>query len=172
MWWQNDWQNNGRKTEQVLWAAADKLRKNIDAAEYKHIVLGLIFLKYISDNFEEHHKKLLSGVGEYEYADPEDINEYRAANVFFVPQEARWSFLKDSAKKTYIPIGKRVDAAMEGVEKANPSLKGVLPKNYARESLDPTTLGGLIDLIATVALGDSVSRSNDVLGKVYEYFLG
>lgn len=158
--------------EQVLWAAADKLRKNIDAAEYKHIVLGLIFLKYISDNFEEHHKKLLSGVGEYEYADPEDINEYRAANVFFVPQEARWSFLKDSAKKTDIPIGKRVDAAMEGVEKANPSLKGVLPKNYARESLDPTTLGGLIDLIATVALGDSVSRSNDVLGKVYEYFLG
>lgn len=158
--------------EQVLWAAADKLRKNIDAAEYKHVVLGLIFLKYISDNFEEHHKKLLSGVGEYEYADPEDINEYRAANVFFVPQEARWSFLKDSAKKTDIPIGKRVDVAMEGVEKANPSLKGVLPKNYARESLDPTTLGGLIDLIATVALGDSVSRSNDVLGKVYEYFLG
>lgn len=164
--------NEQQPIEQVLWAVADKLRKNIDAAEYKHVVLGLIFLKYISDNFEEHHTKLLSGVGEYEYADPEDINEYRAASVFFVPPEARWGFLKDCAKKTDIPIGKRVDAAMESVEKANPSLKGVLPKNYARESLDPTTLGGLIDIIASIALGDSVSRANDVLGRVYEYFLG
>jgi type I restriction enzyme M protein len=156
--------------EQVLWASADKLRKNMDAAEYKHIVLGLIFLKYISDNFIELYLNLKEGKGEYEGADPDDPNEYRAENVFYVPPQARWSYLQGRAKLA--TIGKDVDDAMEAIEKDNPSLKGVLPKEYAKEKLDKQSLGGLIDIISTIALGDSVSRSNDVLGRVYEYFLG
>lgn len=156
--------------EQVLWASADKLRKNMDAAEYKHIVLGLIFLKYISDNFNELFIKLKEGKGEYEGADPDDPNEYRAENVFYVPPQARWSYLQGRAKLA--TIGKDVDDAMDAIEKDNPSLKGVLPKEYAKEKLDKQSLGGLIDIISTIALGDSVSRSNDVLGRVYEYFLG
>ncbi len=156
--------------EQVLWASADKLRKNMDAAEYKHIVLGLIFLKYISDNFNELYIKLKEGKGEYEGADPDDPNEYRAENVFYVPPQARWGYLQGRAKLA--TIGKDVDDAMDAIEKDNPSLKGVLPKEYAKEKLDKQSLGGLIDIISTIALGDSVSRSNDVLGRVYEYFLG
>ena len=156
--------------EQVLWAAADKLRKNMDAAEYKHIVLGLIFLKYISDNFYELYKKLEVGEGDYAGADPNDPYEYRAENVFFVPPQARWDYLRGRAKLA--TIGKDVDDAMDSIEKDNPSLKGVLPKEFAKEKLDKQSLGGLIDIISTVALGDSVSRSNDVLGRVYEYFLG
>ena len=156
--------------EKQLWKSADKLRKNIDAAEYKHVVLGLIFLKYISDAFEELHAKLKSGDGEYAGADPEDKDEYKAENVFFVPETARWSYLQAKAK---LPtIGKEVDNAMDTIEKDNPSLKDVLPKVYARGNLDPTTLGGLIDLIANIALGDAKSRSADVLGHVFEYFLG
>lgn len=156
--------------EKQLWKSADKLRKNIDAAEYKHVVLGLIFLKYISDAFEEHHSKLKSGLGEYAGADPEDKDEYKAENVFFVPEIARWSFLQSKAK---LPtIGKEVDNAMDAIEKDNPSLKDVLPKVYARGNLDPTSLGGLIDLIANIALGDAKARSADVLGHVFEYFLG
>lgn len=156
--------------EQVLWAAADKLRKNMDAAEYKHIVLGLIFLKYISDNFIELFRKLEAGEGEYNGADPNDPFEYRAENVFYVPLKARWEYLKERAK---LPsIGKDVDDAMDIIEKENPSLRGVLPKEYAKEKLDKQSLGGLIDSISTISLGDSVSRSNDVLGRVYEYFLG
>ena len=156
--------------EQVLWAAADKLRKNMDAAEYKHIVLGLIFLKYISDNFYELYHKLEAGEGDYAGADPDDPYEYRAENVFYVPPQARWDYLRGRAKLA--TIGKDVDDAMEAIEKDNPSLKGVLPKEYAKEKLDKQSLGGLIDIISTIALGDSVSRSNDVLGRVYEYFLG
>lgn len=156
--------------EQVLWAAADKLRKNMDAAEYKHIVLGLIFLKYISDNFYELYSKLEAGDGDYAGANPDDPFEYRAENVFYVPPQARWDYLRERAKLT--SIGKDVDDAMELIEKDNPSLKGVLPKEYAKEKLDKQSLGGLIDSISTIALGDSVSRSNDVLGRVYEYFLG
>lgn len=156
--------------EQVLWASADKLRKNMDAAEYKHIVLGLIFLKYISDNFNELFIKLKEGKGEYEGADPDDPNEYRAENVFYVPLQARWGYLQGRAKLA--TVGKDVDDAMDAIEKDNPSLKGVLPKEYAKEKLDKQSLGGLIDIISTIALGDSVSRSNDVLGRVYEYFLG
>ncbi|MDF9407586.1 type I restriction-modification system subunit M [Pelotomaculum isophthalicicum JI] len=156
--------------EQVLWASADKLRKNMDAAEYKHIVLGLIFLKYISDNFYELYRKLESGEGDYEGANPNDPYEYRAENVFYVPPQARWDYLQGRAKLS--TIGKDVDDAMDAIEKDNPSLKGVLPKEYAKEKLDKQSLGGLIDLISTIALGDSVSRSNDVLGRVYEYFLG
>ncbi|MEO9484694.1 MAG: class I SAM-dependent DNA methyltransferase [Ekhidna sp.] len=156
--------------EKQLWAAADKLRKNIDAAEYKHIVLGLIFLKYISDAFEELYQKLIAGKGDYAGADPEDKDEYKAENVFFVPPTARWPHLLSNAK---LPtIGKTVDEAMDAIEAENASLKGVLPKVYARQNLDPTSLGELIDLIGNIALGDAKARSADVLGHVFEYFLG
>ncbi len=156
--------------EKQLWKAADKLRKNIDAAEYKHIVQGLIFLKYISDSFEEHFAKLQAGEGEYAGADPEDKDEYKAENVFFVPPESRWTFLQAQAKQP--KIGTFVDAAMDALEKENPSLKGVLPKVFARQNLDPASLGGLIDLVGNIALGDAKARSADVLGHVFEYFLG
>jgi type I restriction enzyme M protein len=156
--------------EKQLWKAADKLRKNIDAAEYKHIVLGLIFLKYISDAFEELFSKLKKGEGEYVGADPEDKDEYKAENVFFVPEIARWSYLQSKAK---LPeIGKVADNAMDAIEKGNPSLRNVLPKVYAMGNLDPTNLGGLIDLVGNIALGDAKARSADVLGHVFEYFLG
>jgi type I restriction enzyme M protein len=156
--------------EKQLWKAADKLRKNIDAAEYKHIILGLIFLKYISDAFEELFSKLKTAEGEYAGADPEDKDEYKAENVFFVPEIARWSYLQSKAK---LPeIGKVVDNAMDAIEKDNPSLRDVLPKVYARGNLDPTNLGGLIDLVGNIALGDAKARSADVLGHVFEYFLG
>lgn len=154
--------------EKQLWKAADKLRKNIDAAEYKHIVLGLIFLKYISDAFEAQYTKLKAE--EAQGADPEDKDEYKAENVFFVPVEARWAFLRSEAK---LPeIGKFVDGAMDAIEKENASLKGVLPKVFARQNLDPTSLGELIDMIGKIALGDVKARSADVLGHVFEYFLG
>ena len=156
--------------EKQLWKSAGKLRKNIDAAEYKHVVLGLIFLKYISDSFEELHLKLKSGSGDYAGADPEDKDEYKAENVFFVPEIARWSYLQSKAK---LPtIGKEVDNAMDAIERDNPSLKDVLPKVYARGNLDPTSLGGLIDLISNIALGDAKAQSADILGHVFEYFLG
>jgi type I restriction enzyme M protein len=158
------------RLEVSLWKAADKLRKNIDAAEYKHIVLGLIFLKYISDAFEALHEKLKSGQGEYKGADPEDKDEYKAENVFFVPPSARWSFLKSHAKQP--TIGKTVDESMDAIERENPSLRDVLPKVFARGNLDPTNLGGLIDLISNVAMSDAKARSADVLGHVFEYFLG
>lgn len=162
--------NNIEPLEKQLWKAADKLRKNIDAAEYKHVVLGLIFLKYISDAFEELHAKLKSGQGEYAGADPEDKDEYKAENVFFVPEKARWSYLRSQAKQP--TIGKEIDEAMDAIEKENPSLKDVLPKVYARGNLDPTSLGGLIDLISNIALGEAKARSADILGHVFEYFLG
>ena len=156
--------------EQTLWQTADKLRKNIDAAEYKHIILGLIFLKYISDAFEEMHGKLKAGEGNFEDANPEDPDEYIAEHVFFVPEHARWAHLQGIAKQP--GIGKAVDEAMISIEKENDSLKGVLPKVYARQNLDKQSLGSLIDLIGTIALGDVKARSQDVLGRVYEYFLG
>ena len=156
--------------EKQLWKAADTLRKNIDAAEYKHVVLGLIFLKYISDAFVELFTKLEAGEGEYAGADPEDKDEYKAENIFFVPPEARWSFLQSKAKQA--DIGKLVDAAMDAIEAENASLKGVLPKVFARQNLDPTSLGSLIDLVSNIALGDAKARSADVLGHVFEYFLG
>ena len=154
--------------EAKLWLAADKLRNNMDAAEYKHVVLGLIFLKYISDAFEEKHAALdedrKSG------ADPEDPDEYRAENIFWVPKEARWSHLLGRAKQP--TIGKDLDDAMVAIERDNPGLKGVLPKDYARPALDKQRLGELLDLIGTIGLGDKANRSRDVLGRVYEYFLG
>ncbi len=156
--------------EKTLFKAADKLRKNMDAAEYKHIVLGLIFLKYISDSFKELYAKIKEGKGDFEGANPEDADEYRAENVFFVPQTARWQHLHTKSK---LPtIGKDVDDAMEAIEKENPTLKGILPKVYAKSNLDKTSLGGLIDKIGNIALGDEVSKSKDILGRVYEYFLG
>ena len=156
--------------EKVLWATANKLRKNIDAAEYKHVVLGLIFLRYISEAFENLYAKLEEGKGEYEGADPEDKDEYKGENVFFVPTKARWSFLQDNAKNA--EIGKYIDAAMDAIEKENPRLKGVLPKVYAKENLDTTNLGTLVDMIGNIAFGDVKDRSADVLGHVFEYFLG
>jgi len=162
--------NNNGAFEKDLFKAADKLRKNMDAAEYKHIVLGLMFLKYISDSFEELHNKIKAGKGEYKGANPEDSDEYRAENVFFVPQVARWSYLHSRGKQP--SIGKDVDNAMEAIEKENPTLKGILPKVFARPNLDKAALGGLIDLIGNIALGDAAAKSKDLLGRVYEYFLG
>jgi type I restriction enzyme M protein len=153
--------------ETHLWAAADALRNNMDAAEYKHVVLGLIFLKYISDAFEERHAALLAEVDQG--ADPEDPDEYRAANVFWVPPEARWSRLKGEAKQP--TIGVTVDDAMTAIERDNPALKDVLPKDYARPNLDKQRLGQLIDLVGNIGLGDADSRSKDILGRVFEYFL-
>ncbi|MBP6424394.1 MAG: SAM-dependent DNA methyltransferase [Flavobacterium sp.] len=156
--------------EKKLWKTADKLRKNIDAAEYKHVVLGLIFLKYISDAFEEHYQLLVEGKGKYAGADPEDPDEYGAENVFFVPERARWSHVQSMAKNP--GIGKLIDDAMDLIEADNATLKGILPKVFGRQNLDAQTLGGLIDTIGTITLGDSMSKSQDVLGRVYEYFLG
>src|SRR5487761_187509 len=160
--------NNGAKLgfEQKLWQAADKLRGHMDAGEYKHVVLGLIFLKYISDAFQERYDALKAEP----YADPEDRDEYTAAHVFWVPKAARWTYLQNNAKQP--TIGKFIDNAMEAIERDNPSLKGVLPKDYARPSLDKQRLGELIDLMGTIGLGDAENRSKDILGRVYEYFLG
>jgi type I restriction enzyme M protein len=153
--------------EAELWQMADALRGSMDAAEYKHVVLGLIFLKYISDAFEEHHAKLQAEKAQG--ADPEDPDEYRAKNIFWVPPEARWSHLKSAAKQP--KIGRIVDDAMAGIERDNPSLKDVLPKEYARPMLDKQRLGQIIDLVSNIRVGDAESRSRDVLGRVYEYFL-
>ncbi|MBX3422383.1 MAG: SAM-dependent DNA methyltransferase [Pirellulaceae bacterium] len=153
--------------ESELWRAADALRSNMDAAEYKHIVLGLLFLKYISDAFEEQHAKLEAD--QANGADPEDPDEYRAVNIFWVPKEARWSKLKAEAKQA--TIGKTVDDAMLAIERDNPSLKGVLPKEYSRPGLDKQRLGQLIDMVGNIGLGDKANRSKDILGRVYEYFL-
>ncbi len=153
--------------EAELWRMADALRGSMDAAEYKHVVLGLIFLKYISDAFEEHHQKLEAEKASG--ADPEDPDEYRAESIFWVPPEARWSKLKGQARQS--KIGELVDEAMAGIERDNPQLKGVLPKDYARPALDKQRLGQLIDLISNIQVGDAESRSKDVLGRVYEYFL-
>ena len=162
--------SNNSSFEQNLFKAADKLRKNMDAAEYKHIVMGLIFLKYISDSFESLHEKLKQGKGDYKGSDPEDRDEYMAENVFYVPKKARWQYLLSRAK---LPdIGSDVDRAMEEIEKENPVLKGILPKVFARPNLDKTALGQLIDLIGNIALGDAEEKSKDLLGRVYEYFLG
>lgn len=161
--------NKEEPIEKQLWKAADKLRKNIDAAEYKHIVLGLIFLKYISDAFEDHYEKLKKGEGEFAGADPEDRDEYKAENIFFVPPSARWSYLQKRAK---LPeIGKDIDSAMDAIERDNPSLKDVLPKVYAKGNIDPINLGGLIDLIGNISLNGNDIKG-DFLGRVFEYFLG
>jgi type I restriction enzyme M protein len=153
--------------EANLWQMADALRGSMDAAEYKHVVLGLIFLKYISDAFEERHARLEAE--RVEGADPEDPDEYRAQNIFWVPIEARWAHLQAQAKQP--TIGQLVDEAMAAIERDNPALKGVLPKDYARPALDKQRLGQLIDLISNIQVGSESARAKDVLGRVYEYFL-
>ncbi|MGK5095479.1 class I SAM-dependent DNA methyltransferase [Deltaproteobacteria bacterium TL4] len=156
--------------EKTLWQAADKLRNNMDAAEYKHVVLGLIFLKYISDAFEELYEKLEATKHETG-ADPEDKDEYTAERVFYVPPQARWKWLQGRAK---LPtIGKDIDEAMDSIERDNTSLKGVLPKDYGRPALDKQRLGELIDLIGSITLSKGGNgKGKDVLGFVFEYFLG
>src|SRR5438093_4008994 len=149
--------------EAKLWAAADALRNNMDAAEYKHVVLGLIFLKYISDAFEAKHAEL--DAEKSQGADPEDPDEYRATSIFWVPKEARWSHLKASAPQP--TIGTIVDEAMAAIERDNPSLKGVLPKDYGRPGLDKQRLGQIINLVSDIAFGGSADRSKDTLGRVY-----
>src|SRR5712692_5792059 len=153
--------------EAKLWAAADALRNNMDAAEYKHVVLGLIFLKYISDAFEAKHAEL--DAQRRQGADPEDPDEYRAVNIFWVPPEARWAYLKSMAPQP--TIGQLVDDAMSAIERDNSSLKSVLPKDYARPGLDKQRLGQLINLVSDIALGSPADRARDILGRVYEYFL-
>jgi type I restriction enzyme M protein len=152
--------------EDELFKAADKLRGNMEPSEYKHVVLGLIFLKYISDAFEARHKALLAE----DPAAAEDRDEYLADNLFWVPKEARWSHLQASARQP--TIGTLIDDAMRAIEKDNESLKGVLPKDYARPALNKVKLGELIDLISGIALNEEGDRSRDILGRVYEYFLG
>jgi type I restriction enzyme M protein len=139
----------------------------MDAAEYKHVVLGLIFLKYISDAFEAKHAELETQ--RKKGADPEDPDEYKAAGIFWVPKEARWTQLK--AKAPQPTIGTLIDDAMSAIERDNPSLKGVLPKDFGRVGLDKQRLGQLINLVSDIALGSSAARAKDTLGKVYEYFL-
>ena len=150
-----------------LWRMADALRGSMDAAEYKHVVLGLIFLKYISDAFEEAHVQL-----ETERADganPEDPDEYRAQSIFWVPPEARWPQLQSQARQP--TIGRLVDDAMTAIERDNPALRDVLPKDYARPALDKTRLGQVVDLVSNIKVGGAEARATDVLGRVYEYFL-
>jgi len=167
--------------EEKLWQAADRLRGHMDPSEYKHVVLGLIFLKYISDAFDECYQQLSQWTSDpssdYYIKEPkeryevlEDRDEYKAENVFWVPKEARWSHLQANAKQP--TIGKLIDDAMVAIERDNTSLKGVLPKDYARPTLDKQQVGELIDLVGTIGLGDKESRSKDILGRVYEYFLG
>ena len=152
--------------EADLFKAADKLRGNMEPSDYKHVALGLIFLKHISDSFEAKRAQLLA-----DYPDgAEDPDEYSAENVFWVPKEARWSHLQANAKQP--SIGKMIDEAMIAIEKRNETLKGVLPKDYARPALNAVMLGELIDLISSIALGQDKGEARDVLGRVYEYFLG
>lgn len=151
--------------EQQLWATADKMRGHMDPAEYKHVALGLIFLKYISDAFEDKYEVL----SQEAHANPEDRDEYLGDNIFWVPKEARWKYIRSQAKTPQ--IGKVIDDAMTQIEAENPSLKGVLPKDYARPTLDKTRLGELIDLISKIGMGENHRLSKDTLGRVYEYFL-
>lgn len=151
--------------EEKLWTAADKLRSNMDASEYKHVVLGLIFLKYVSDSFTEKYEKLKAEG----YGDEEDRDEYLADNIFWVPKEARWESIKAHATST--DIGTVIDNALELIEKENDSLKGVLTKNYSRPELDKTRLGELVTLFTNIEVGSSAAQEKDVLGRVYEYFL-
>jgi type I restriction enzyme M protein len=170
-----------RTLEQTLWDAADKMRGNLEASEYKHVVLGLVFLKYISDAFEQRHSYLdeatADAASDYYIPDAdrrhlisESRDEYTAEGVFWVAQTARWSYLRDQAKQPH--IGLLIDAAMDAIEKDNPSLRGVLPKNYARDEIDKRLLGELVDLIGSIGFTSVDHGSDDVLGRVYEYFLG
>ena len=161
-------ENNSTTTlhfAEKLWQAADKLRSHMDAAVYKHVVLGLVFLKYVSDSFESRYEELIKENEGFE----EEKDAYTMENIFWVPKDARWNFIKINAKKP--EIGKLIDDAMNILEKDNKSLKGVLQKDYARPDLDKRMLGELVDLISTIGFGDKVSKQKDTLGRVYEYFL-
>ena len=150
-----------------LWAAANILRGSMDAAEYKHVVLPLMFLKYISDAFEEVHQEMMSKIDEG--YDPEEPDEYAERNVFWVPPQARWSIIQSRSKQEN--IGRTIDEAMAAIERDNSALRGVLPKDYGREGLDKERLGGVVDLVSNIQVGTKEARSTDVLGRVYEYFL-
>lgn len=167
----------------TLWATADKLRANMDAVEYKHLVLGLIFVKYISDTFDARRVELTKGFAdesdEYFLHDSdaelvaeelEDRDYYKAVNVFCVPEAARWEALRGAAKQ--VDIGKRIDEALPQIELENPKLKGILDKRYARAQLPDGKLGELVDLVSTIGFCDNPSAARDILGQVYEYFLG
>ncbi|MCL2507430.1 MAG: type I restriction-modification system subunit M, partial [Endomicrobia bacterium] len=169
------------KQKQALWKTADQLRSNMDAAEYKHVVLGLIFLKYISDSFEFQcaslKKRFQNPQDQYFLSEPsgieyalEDKDYYIADNVFWVPNNARWQYIRNNAKQT--DIGKIIDDAMYQIEKENPKLKNILNKTYARLSLPPAKLGDLIDTVSTIGFNEDFSKSKDTLGEIYEYFLG
>ena len=151
--------------EDKLWLAADKLRGSMDASEYKHVALGLIFLKYVSDAIETKYEELKAD----SYADEEDVDEYTSENIFWVPQEARWNYIKQYANSP--EIGKVIDNAMELIEKENTRLKGVLNKNYARPELDKTRLGELVTLFTNLEMGTNKAKEMDMLGRVYEYFI-
>ena len=153
--------------EAQLWQMADALRGSMDAAEYKHVVLGLIFLKYISDAFEEAYARL--DAERDQGADPEDPDEYRAQSIFWVPPDARWTTLRSQAHQP--TIGRAVDDAMTAIERDNTALKDVLPKDYARPALDKARLGQVVDLVSNIQVGGAEARATDVLGRVYEYFL-
>ncbi len=153
------------KLEKVLWEAADALRKNLDAAEYKHIVLGLVFLKYISDTFEEKYRQIKA-----EGDNPEDKDEYTAENIFWVPIGARWSDIQKQARS--IEIGGILNDAMDAIEKSNPELKNILHKDYSKSDVPSDTLGKLIDKFSDIELANGDTETTDTLGKVYEYFLG
>lgn len=152
--------------EDKLWKTADALRGSMDASEYRNVVLGLIFLKYVSDSFETRHNELLKS----DYPeDAEDPDMYLSENIFWVPKEARWELIQRSAKTPQ--IGEIIDSAMDAIEKSNDSLRGVLSKNYASPDLDKTRLGEVVDLISDISLGDKHAKQSDILGRVYEYFL-
>lgn len=170
----------GSELEAILWAAADKLRGSIDASEYKNVVLGLVFLKYVSDRFEEYRAFLVEAGADpdssYYVEDEErradqveDRDEYTAENIFWIPIDARWDVLQASAKQA--DIGQRIDRAMDAIEAENRRLKGILPKGYGRESLDPRRLGELVDLVGAIGFGGGEHEGKDVLGRVYEYFM-
>ena len=152
--------------EEELWASADKLRNNMDAAEYKHVVLGLIFLKYVSDTFMEKYKELLEEDEDF----AEDMDAYLAEGVFWVPEIARWDYIAKHSKQA--EIWQIVDSALDAIEKENDSLRGVLPKNYSRPELDKRILGEIIDLFTNINVGGKEGKEKDILGRVYEYFLG
>jgi type I restriction enzyme M protein len=171
----------GKPLEAALWDAADKLRGNLEAAEYKHVALGLVFLKYVSDAFESRRQQLEAQISDPKSSDYikneqtrlrllESRDEYTSENVFWVPTDARWDFLLSQAKQP--EIGVLIDKAMDAIEKDNPGLKGVLPKTYARAEIDKRLLGELVDLIGTIGFTAVDHGSDDVLGRVYEYFLG
>lgn len=152
--------------EDQLWASADKLRNNMDASEYKHVVLGLIFLKYVSDTFMEKHEELMKDDPDF----AEDRDEYTAEGIFWVPENARWNYIAERSKQP--EIGAIIDEALDTIEKENETLRGVLPKNYSRPELDKRILGEIVDLFTNINIGGTIEKEKDVLGRVYEYFLG